>query len=106
MQHMRSTGVRELKNSLSKYLRLVAEGETVLVTDRGKVVAQLLPPPTYLGLPEAADHDALARLARAGRLRLGTGSMPSARPDATPLPTPSEPVDLESALDEVRKDRA
>jgi prevent-host-death family protein len=106
MQLVRTTGIRELKNQLSRFLRLVAAGETVLVTDRGKVVAQLLPPPAYLGVPEAAAHEALERLARAGRIRLGVGGPPSARPDADELPPPSEPVDLAGALDEVRGERS
>lgn len=41
---MRSVGIRVLKNKLSEYLRLVASGETVLVTDRDRVVAELVPP--------------------------------------------------------------
>jgi len=36
--------VKVLKNKLSEYLRLVAGGETVLVTDRDRVVAELVPP--------------------------------------------------------------
>jgi antitoxin (DNA-binding transcriptional repressor) of toxin-antitoxin stability system len=41
---MRAIGVKVLKNKLSEYLRLVAGGETVLVTDRDRVVAELIPP--------------------------------------------------------------
>ena len=41
---MHSVGVRELKNRLSEYLRLVRAGERVLVTDRGEVIAELGPP--------------------------------------------------------------
>jgi len=41
---MRAVGIRELKNRLSEYLRLVRAGERVLVTDRGEVVAELGPP--------------------------------------------------------------
>jgi len=41
---MRTVGIRELKNSLSEYLRHVRSGESVLVTDRGEVVAELSPP--------------------------------------------------------------
>ncbi len=37
-------GTRELKNKLSEYLRRVKKGQTVTVTERGKVVAQLIPP--------------------------------------------------------------
>lgn len=41
---MRTVGIRELKNSLSEYLRRVRLGESVLVTDRGEIVAELTPP--------------------------------------------------------------
>lgn len=41
---MRAVGIRDLKNRLSEYLRLVRAGERVLVTDRGEVVAELGPP--------------------------------------------------------------
>jgi antitoxin (DNA-binding transcriptional repressor) of toxin-antitoxin stability system len=41
---MIAVGVRELKTGLSRYLREVAAGEVVLVTDRGRVVAELRAP--------------------------------------------------------------
>jgi len=41
---MRSVGLKVLKNKLSEYVRLAAAGETVLVTDRDRVVAELIPP--------------------------------------------------------------
>lgn len=41
---MRAVGVKVLKNRLSEYVRLAASGETVLVTDRDRVVAELGPP--------------------------------------------------------------
>lgn len=41
---MRAVGVKVLKNRLSEYVRLAAGGETVLVTDRDRVVAELGPP--------------------------------------------------------------
>jgi hypothetical protein len=41
---MRSVGIKLLKNKLSEYIRLAAGGETVLVTDRDRVVAELGPP--------------------------------------------------------------
>ena len=34
-------GVRELKDRLSRYLRLVREGETIIVTDRNEVIAEI-----------------------------------------------------------------
>jgi antitoxin (DNA-binding transcriptional repressor) of toxin-antitoxin stability system len=41
---MRVVGVKILKNKLSEYVRLAAGGETVLVSDRDRVVAELGPP--------------------------------------------------------------
>jgi antitoxin (DNA-binding transcriptional repressor) of toxin-antitoxin stability system len=40
---MKSVGVKQLKSRLSEYPRLVRNGETVLVTDRDGVVAELRP---------------------------------------------------------------
>jgi prevent-host-death family protein len=40
---MTSTGIRDLKNHLSRYVRLVERGARVAVTDRGRVVAELIP---------------------------------------------------------------
>ena len=41
---MRTVGLKILKNRLSEYIRLVSGGETILVTDRDRVVAELRPP--------------------------------------------------------------
>jgi antitoxin (DNA-binding transcriptional repressor) of toxin-antitoxin stability system len=41
---MKTAGVRDLKAHLSGFLRDVAHGDVVLVTDRGRVVAELRPP--------------------------------------------------------------
>jgi antitoxin (DNA-binding transcriptional repressor) of toxin-antitoxin stability system len=41
---MGSVGLKTLKNKLSEYVRLTAGGETVLVTDRDRVVAEIGPP--------------------------------------------------------------
>lgn len=39
---MPSVGIRELKNNLSHYIRLVVAGSRITVTDRGRVVAELV----------------------------------------------------------------
>jgi antitoxin (DNA-binding transcriptional repressor) of toxin-antitoxin stability system len=44
MAGLKTVGVRELKNRLSEYLREVRLGTTVLVTDRGTVVAEIREP--------------------------------------------------------------
>jgi prevent-host-death family protein len=41
-----SVGVGELRQNLSKYLKRVAAGERLVVTDRNKPVAELGPPPS------------------------------------------------------------
>ncbi|MDE2794852.1 MAG: type II toxin-antitoxin system Phd/YefM family antitoxin [Gemmatimonadota bacterium] len=41
---MRSVEINALKSRLGEYVRLAAGGETVLVTDRGRVVAEIGPP--------------------------------------------------------------
>lgn len=67
---MKTVGVRELKNRLSEYLREVRRGESVLVTDRGEVVAEFSPPrhgATDPGVPAA-----LLTMARRGLMTLGT----------------------------------
>lgn len=56
---MTEVGVRELKNSLSSYLRRVRDGETIVVTDRGVPVARMIP----AGVP-----DSIARLMAEGRV--------------------------------------
>jgi antitoxin (DNA-binding transcriptional repressor) of toxin-antitoxin stability system len=69
---MRTVGIRELKNSLSEYIRLVRAGETVLVTDRGEIVAELSAPGASRSDPSVPAG--LAALARRGLATVGSGS--------------------------------
>jgi antitoxin (DNA-binding transcriptional repressor) of toxin-antitoxin stability system len=73
---MKAVAVRELKNRLSAYLREVAAGEIVLVTDRGRVVAELRRP-NVEGLQSPAEQ-ALGRLVAAGALTIGLPQDPEA----------------------------
>jgi len=41
---MASVGIRQLKNELSRYVAMIKRGERVLVTEHGRVVAELTPP--------------------------------------------------------------
>jgi antitoxin (DNA-binding transcriptional repressor) of toxin-antitoxin stability system len=66
---MKAVGVRELKNRLSEYLRQVRAGESVLVTDRGEVVAELSPPGRATTAGDLSP--ALIGLARRGLATLG-----------------------------------
>ena len=61
---MRAVGLKVLKNKLSEYVRLAQSGETVLVTDRDRVVAEIVPPQAGRG-PLVGDA-VLAELIRQG----------------------------------------
>lgn len=41
---MASTGIRHLKDNLSRYIRRAKAGERIAVMSRGRVVAELVPP--------------------------------------------------------------
>jgi antitoxin (DNA-binding transcriptional repressor) of toxin-antitoxin stability system len=81
---MRSVGLKVLKNKLSEYVRLAAAGETVLITDRDRVVAEIVPPqpgrsPLLVDAP-------LAEAVREGWLTppvLGGGAPPPRKPVTT-----------------------
>jgi antitoxin (DNA-binding transcriptional repressor) of toxin-antitoxin stability system len=66
---MRAVGIKILKNKLSEYVRAASAGETILVLDRERVVAELHPP--------AADRPRLAVDARlAEQIRRGNITPP------------------------------
>jgi antitoxin (DNA-binding transcriptional repressor) of toxin-antitoxin stability system len=96
---MRAVGLKVLKNKLSEYVRLAAGGETVLVTDRDRVVAEIVPPRAGRGL-DIGDA-LLAEAVRQGWIT------PPALPDK--VPPPRKPVmtfdQLMRELDRDREDR-
>ncbi len=74
---MRTVGIRELKDRLSQHIRMVRDGERILVTDRGEVVAELREPSVT---PEAAGFPGLEQRARAGTVRVGAPNRPDLYP--------------------------
>lgn len=99
---MRAVGIRELKNQLSHYVRLVEAGESVLVTHRGTVVAELRPPDPTKEAAGTERHDArLLEFARRGRIAPGAPHDPDlyhSRPRLLP------PGRLQELLDAERTD--
>jgi prevent-host-death family protein len=82
---MEQIGVRELRQHASRWLRRVAAGETLEVTDRGRPVARLVPIPS--------DAPRLEQLLLEGRARPGVGNLLDL---GAPLPpTPGEPLPSE-----------
>ena len=78
---MRAIGIKALKNKLSTYVRVAADGETVLVTDRDRVVAELGPPQP--GRAADVSDALLADVVRRGWLRppvLASQALPPRKP--------------------------
>ena len=73
--HMQKARIAELKNNLSRYLDHVRGGGTVLVLDRDRAVAQIVPLPARNSSARTGD-DRLARLERRGLIRRGSGGLP------------------------------
>jgi antitoxin (DNA-binding transcriptional repressor) of toxin-antitoxin stability system len=63
---MTSTGIRDLKNNLSHYVRRIEAGERIAVTAHGRVVAELGAPPrgTRIGRPTRYDDLVAAGVVR------------------------------------------
>ena len=66
---MRSTNIAELKNKLTQYLREVREGEEIIVCDRRRPFAKIVP----LGADADDDH---AALVAGGLLRPAARTLP------------------------------
>ena len=93
---MRAVGLKVLNDRLSEYVRLAAAGETVLVTDRDPVVAEIVPPRT-----ERSPVLANALLADAVRKGWLT---PPAVPGTGPAPAPAPVMTLDQLLMELDED--
>ncbi len=90
---VRTVGLKILKNKLSEYIRLAAAGETVVITDRNRVVAEIGPPRSRLTPFEE-------RGVREGWLR------PARIRDGTPPPRkPVKGLTLEQLMADLERDR-
>jgi len=93
---MRSVGIKTLKNKLSQYVRLAEGGETVLVTDRDRVVAEI-------GPPSPGRSPLLADAMLADAVRRGWLVPPTLKSDEAPQRKPVAP--LAELLRELAVDR-
>jgi prevent-host-death family protein len=93
---MRAVGIKILKNKLSEYIRAAKAGETVLVTDRNQVVAELHPP--HPSRDKRLEDEFIAKGVREGWLTPATefGPMP---------PKPKGIMKHEDLMKELDRDR-
>ena len=77
---IRTVNIRALKDKLSAYLRNVRQGDVVLVSDRGRVVAEIRQP-TIGDHALRATRGKLEELAEQGVVRLGMPNSPKAYRD-------------------------
>src|SRR5438105_8901427 len=80
---MRAVGLKVLKNKLSEYVRLAAGGETVLITDRDRIVAELSAPNATRA--EILEDVLLAEAVRKGWMKPPIRSRPGEVPPRLPL---------------------
>lgn len=76
---MQRVGSREFKNRMARYIRAVGNGQTLVLTKRGKPVAKVGPPDTV----EPGEEDTWERLRELearGLIRLGRGKLKPFRP--------------------------
>jgi antitoxin (DNA-binding transcriptional repressor) of toxin-antitoxin stability system len=96
---MRAVGVKVLKNRLSEFVKLAAAGETILVTDRETVVAELVP-------PRQGRQTMLADAVLADAVRQGWLTAPVVTSPTPPTHSPVAPLaDLLRELSEDREGR-
>ena len=100
MPPMRSVGIKMLNSRLSEYVQLAAAGETILVTDRDRVVAELGP------IRENRSR-VLADAVVPDMVRSGVLTPPAlAGSGPPPVPPPVAPLqEILSELDVNRRDR-
>ena len=92
---MKHAAVSQLKATLSEYLARVKAGEEVIVTERGKPIAKIVPLPRN----GAVFSPRLVELSRAELVKLGSGKLPKGFWEA-PRPQDKRGVAVKALLKE------
>ena len=100
---MKVVGIKQLKARLSEYVRLAKAGETVLVTERDEVVAELRPSRRRTPIADRLE-ELLDGLAAAGEVSRAAQPKGDWRWRSRGLGLPSGAA--QALLDELRQDRA
>lgn len=97
---MKTAAISEVKAFISEYLAKVKAGEEIIVTDRGKPVAKIVP----LERGEMELPSYLLELERAGIVKIGAGKLPKGFWDI-PRPRDSKGLALSALLKEREEGR-
>jgi prevent-host-death family protein len=97
---MKLAPVAQLKASLSRYLAGVKAGEEVFVTERGRLVAKIIP----IAGPQDQEEQRLRKMESQGLLRMGSGKLPKGFWDA-PRPPDRAGAVRKALLQERREGR-
>lgn len=66
-------GIKKLKDHLSSYLKLVRQGQSITITDRGRPIAQIIPKDTSV-------KDRMGQLLEAGVIEWNGEQLPRIKP--------------------------
>jgi len=91
---MKTVGLKVLKNKLSEYVRIAASGETVQVTDRGRLVVEMNAPVHKHGKKESVIERGIRE-----------GWITPAKRRGPPPPPPPGIMTLEELMKEIDLDR-
>ena len=83
MDEAEKIGIRELRQHASRYVAMAREGKRIAVTDRGELVAYLV--------PAHQSGTNFERMVAAGQVRLATGNLLDHLP-APPAPPGTRPL--------------
>ncbi len=91
MGELETIGIRELRQNASRYIAMAKAGQRVAVTERGRLVAYLV--------PAEEPRSVFQQMVAAGQVRLATGDLRDLLPP--PAPDPGERP-LSEVLQEMR----
>jgi len=94
MSEPESIGIRELRQHASRYVAMAKQGRRVAVTDRGELVAYLV--------PAHEPSTTFQRMVAAGQVRLATGSFKDTLASLEPLEAEPGEKPLSEVLQEMR----
>ncbi len=103
---MKAVGIKNLKNSLSKYLDMVREGEVIYVTDRDDIIAEIHKPVSAPTRMVSRWESFLNEEERNGSIQRAKHTGPSRVAEWAAKLKPTKGIsDWQTLLDETREER-